>query len=210
MRRLSDFDAVTIDAFGTLVELLDPVPELTAALHERGVACTTDQVARGVGAEFAYYRARTTEGADDVTLERLRHACTQVFLDAAEVDIGAASFTRTYVEALRFRPLPGVPEELDRLAARGVALAVVSNWDASLAETLRQLELDRYFAVVVTSAEAGVAKPDPRPFRLALERLGAEARRAVHVGDGTADEEGARAAGMAFVPAPLPGALGDA
>jgi FMN phosphatase YigB (HAD superfamily) len=40
-------------------------------------------------------------------------------------------------------------------------------------------------------------------FRLALERLGVSAGRALHVGDGDADRDGAAAAGLAFEPAPL-------
>jgi HAD superfamily hydrolase (TIGR01509 family) len=56
---------------------------------------------------------------------------------------------------------------------------------------------------IVTSAEAGAAKPDPAIFRLALERLRVQPERALHVGDEPLDEEGARAAGMHFAPAPL-------
>jgi FMN phosphatase YigB (HAD superfamily) len=40
-------------------------------------------------------------------------------------------------------------------------------------------------------------------FALAVERLGAAPERTVHVGDARADEEGARAAGLRFEPAPL-------
>jgi HAD superfamily hydrolase (TIGR01509 family) len=56
---------------------------------------------------------------------------------------------------------------------------------------------------VVTSAEAGAPKPDPEPFHLALRRLAVAPERALHVGDSPADEEGARAAGLHFLPAPL-------
>jgi putative hydrolase of the HAD superfamily len=48
-----------------------------------------------------------------------------------------------------------------------------------------------------------VPKPDPAIFRLALERLGVSSERTLHVGDSDADEEGARAAGIAFTPAPV-------
>ena len=65
---------------------------------------------------------------------------------------------------------------------------------------LRRLGLD---ATVVTSAEAGAPKPAPAIFLLALKRLGVHPERAAHVGDSPADEEGARAAGMQFQPAPL-------
>ena len=84
-----------------------------------------------------------------------------------------------------------------------VALAVAANWDCSLRGHLERLGVDGLFSAVVTSAEAGAAKPDPAVLRLALERLGADPGRALHVGDEDVDEEAARAAGMRFAPAPL-------
>jgi HAD superfamily hydrolase (TIGR01549 family) len=87
-----------------------------------------------------------------------------------------------------------------RLEARGLALCVVSNWDCGLPEQLARLGLR---LPVVTSAEAGAAKPDPAVFRLALERLGVAPERALHVGDSPSDERGAAEAGMRFAPAPL-------
>ena len=56
---------------------------------------------------------------------------------------------------------------------------------------------------VVTSAQAGAPKPEPAVFTLALELLGVQPSRALHVGDSDSDEAGASAAGMHFAPAPL-------
>ena len=51
--------------------------------------------------------------------------------------------------------------------------------------------------VLVVSEEAGVAKPSPRIFEIALERVKVRAEDAVMVGDSwTNDVEGARAAGL--------------
>ena len=55
----------------------------------------------------------------------------------------------------------------------------------------------------MTTAEAGAPKPEPAVFRLALERLGVEPGRALHVGDEPGDEEGARRPGCASRRAPL-------
>ena len=64
---------------------------------------------------------------------------------------------------------------------------------------------------VVDSQVEGVEKPDPRIFRIALERLGVAASRALYVGDIRAvDEAGARAAGMHFVLIDPYGDYGDA
>jgi putative hydrolase of the HAD superfamily len=97
-----------------------------------------------------------------------------------------------------------VVDTIARLRALGLPLAVVSNWDETLPERLEAFDVD----VVVSSAEAGASKPDPAVFRLALERLGVRPERALHVGDSPADQEGARAAGMRFAPAPLAEAFG--
>jgi putative hydrolase of the HAD superfamily len=80
---------------------------------------------------------------------------------------------------------------------------VVSNWDIGLTEQLERLGVASLFTAIVTTAEAGAPKPEPAVFRLALEKLGVDAGRALHVGDEPGDEDGARAAGMQFAPTPL-------
>ena len=195
-------EAVTIDAFGTLVTLADPMDALVEALAARGVERTREQVAAGVRAEAAYYVPRSHEGRDEATLALLRRECARVFLAGADADaLDPEEFAPAFVGALRFVPVAGGVEACRTLGDRGVPAAVVSNWDIGLEQHVRGLGLS---LPVVTSAEAGAPKPDPSIFLLALERLGGIApERAVHVGDSPADEEGARAAGMAFRPAPL-------
>ena len=199
----ADLDAVTIDAFGTLVTLRNPVDTLRQALRERGVERTPEHIAAAFAEEGRYYRERSYEGADEARLALLRRDCAAVFLDALEADLDPREFARPYVEALEFEPVPGAAEAVSELERLGLRLAVVSNWDIALWGYLEQLGLADHFATVVTSAETGAPKPDPRIFELALERLRVRPERALHVGDSEADEEGARAAGMAFAPAPL-------
>jgi putative hydrolase of the HAD superfamily len=191
MGELADVDAVTIDAMGTLVRLSDPVPRLAA------VAAVDEEAARrGFAAEVAHYLPRAHEGRDGATLAALRADCTAVFNEHAGASLSAAQF----MGAIVFEPEPGALEAVRRLKRLGIALCVVSNWDVGLEEHLRALGLR---LPVVTSAEAGAPKPDPAVFRLALERLGVDAARALHVGDSPSDEQGAAAAGMRFAPAPL-------
>src|SRR4029077_14737738 len=98
---------------------------------------------------------------------------------------------------LRFRLYPEVPATLALLRARGLRLVVVSNWDVSLAPTLRGLGLGGVLDAVVTSAQVGAAKPAPEVFHAALDRLGICAGEALHVGDDPhLDVAGARAAGV--------------
>jgi len=91
----------------------------------------------------------------------------------------------------------GVAESLARLRAGGLRLAVVSNANGTLGALLDRLGLAPAFDAILDSVVEGVEKPDPRIFRLALERLGAEAGEAAHVGDlYHVDVVGARAAGV--------------
>jgi putative hydrolase of the HAD superfamily len=94
---------------------------------------------------------------------------------------------------------PEVPRALEALRAR-YRFAVVSNANGTVREKLRRVGLAGYFDVILDSHEEGVEKPDPRIFRIALERLGASAEEAVHVGDFYhIDVVGARAAGVRAV-----------
>lgn len=196
--------AVTIDAYGTLVALRDPVPALVSALREHGVERSHDEVREAFHAEVAYYVPRSHEGRDEATLALLRRDCASVFLQAARATLDPGAFVSDFVTSLEFELVPGALEAIARLREAGVGIAVVSNWDIALHEHLRQLGVE---LPIVTSAEAGAPKPEPAIFLLALERLGVSPADAVHIGDSPADEEGALAAGMGFEPAPLADAV---
>jgi putative hydrolase of the HAD superfamily len=89
---------------------------------------------------------------------------------------------------------------LDALRARGVRLAVISNFDGRLEGLLGELGLAAYFDAIHLSTRLGAEKPDPAIFRAALQFHGVEPERALHVGDRVeADVDGAIAAGMRAV-----------
>ena len=94
MGELTGLDAVTIDAYGTLVELVDPVPALQAALAARGVERDPGRVAAAFRAEVAYYRPRSVEGRDAESLAALRRDCAGVFLREAGADLDPAEFAQ--------------------------------------------------------------------------------------------------------------------
>jgi FMN phosphatase YigB (HAD superfamily) len=201
--RFAELDAVTIDAFGTLVELIDPVPALREALAARGLEHADEQIGEAFATEGRYYRAHIHEGADEEGLRELHARCAGVFLEALGEDLDPREFAPAYVGCLRFRAIDGVGPALDVLASRGLALAVVGNWDLTLHRWLDELELSRYFSIVLHASR----KPDPAGLHRALNALGVAPERALHIGDEPADEEAAVAAGMHYLPAPLPAAV---
>jgi putative hydrolase of the HAD superfamily len=201
MSRFADVDAVTIDGYGTLLELRDPIGHLDRELRERGIELPRDEIERGFDAEVAYYTAHNQDAGDEESLARLYVGCAAAFLDELGLELDPADFAHAY--PYEFQTLPGAAEAVQALAARGLTLAVVTNWDYGAREQLRRHGLEQHFRTIVVSAEIGARKPDPEPFRVALESLGVPPERTVHVGDHESDELGAAAAGLAFRPVPL-------
>jgi putative hydrolase of the HAD superfamily len=104
------------------------------------------------------------------------------------------------LEALEFRPYPDVLPALRELRERGATLVIASNWDCSLPDWLGPPGITQLVDGVVTSAEVGAPKPDPRVFERALAIAGVAPSEALHVGDTVNnDVEGAAAAGVRAV-----------
>ena len=205
MGRLStaELDAVTIDAYGTLVMLVDPVPELAAALSARDVTRERDVVAAGFRAEVTHYTTHSAEGHDEAGLAQLQRDCARVFLDAVDAELDAEEFAPVYAGAMQFELLPGVVAALEGLRSLGLELAVVANWDLTLHRLLDEVGLTPFFGAVVHAA----GKPSPGGLFRALSQLGIGASRAVHVGDDEVDRLAAEAAGMRVVVGSLPEAV---
>lgn len=208
---------VTLDALGTLLALEDPVPRLVAALGSRGATVSAGAARRALRAEIVYYRAHHDEAVDAAALDALRDRCTEVLRAALPEDArGVDDLRGALLASLRFRPYAEVGDVLADLRSAGKRLVVVSNWDVSLHDVLRETGLDALVDAAITSAEVGAAKPDGAIFAAALRLAGGMAPAdALHVGDSLeADLEGARRAGMAGVLVvrdgrPPPGAIPD-
>lgn len=115
----------------------------------------------------------------------VRDAARDVGIDAER----AETLLRRWGDAL---PWPDVPPVLARLD--GVTRFIVTNCSRRLG-TLAASRAGR-FDLVMTAEEAGAYKPDPRPYRAALERLGLEPAGVLFVAGSAHDVGGASRAGM--------------
>ena len=90
--------------------------------------------------------------------------------------------------------------ELVRRLRPAYRVGLLSNADRSLEERLRDgLRLDRLFDAVVVSGVVGIAKPDPRAYLLAAERLGLPPEACVFIDDAPRNVEAAREVGMTAI-----------
>jgi phosphoglycolate phosphatase len=97
----------------------------------------------------------------------------------------------------------GACEALERLAARGLVLGVVSSGDGERVRAeMASLGVARHFATAVCGGETARRKPHPEPLLVALERLGVPPSECAYVGDSPEDVAMARAAGAFAVGIP--------
>jgi putative hydrolase of the HAD superfamily len=97
-------------------------------------------------------------------------------------------------------PEPAAPAALAAARDAGLVTGVISNSNGSIASLLESLGFLPYLDFVLDSGVVGVEKPDPRIFRIALERAGVAPHAAVFVGDlYSIDVLGARAVGMSAI-----------
>ena len=209
--------AVTFDFWQTLA---DDAPDnlaaqtrlrleaLHAAVTEAGLALEPAEV------EAGYQQSQILLESRFWTLHRDPGFPEQVALVLECIAPGAAArvtgsawerLLRGYAEPiLRLPPVlcPGAADAVRGLAARGVALAVVSNTGRTPGSVLRRY-LERqglvgHFRALSFSDEVGARKPEAEIFRRALDKLGPLAPGEVaHIGDNPdADVDGARALGL--------------
>ena len=93
--------------------------------------------------------------------------------------------------------MEGAVESLERLAAAGLRLGLVTSGTRSRVERdLERLEVGGFFGVVVCGGDTVNRKPHPEPLLVALDRLGVAAGDAAYVGDSPEDVAMSRAAGV--------------
>ena len=136
---------------------------------------------------------------DEARRERFRRLLRQA--DADEGDLARASLlARTYREEYErgWCAVDGAVELLESLRARGTRIGIVTN--NIRAEQLLKLErcgLASLVDVLVTSEDAGIAKPEPAIFAKALRALDLSSDHTVMVGDvWDTDVAGALRAGL--------------
>ena len=199
-------EAVTFDATGTLFECPSLGTLYAETLNRHGVEISEREVSKWFpvawqeldclvqlgGDRFADH-PRDAKGFWEDLVARI---CALAGHDAPSA-FATAELFQVFARADAWRVFPEAVAALEGLRSAGLTLGVVSNWDQRLEPLLEDLGLAQYFSAIVTSADVGHAKPDPRIFSVATEALNIEPVQGLHVGDHRLqDFEGAASAGM--------------
>ncbi|HXZ07949.1 MAG TPA: HAD-IA family hydrolase [Paraburkholderia sp.] len=132
---------------------------------------------------------------------RLTYGCGQYvpyegLVRQAAQNVGLPEFAALALEAnwLQLAPWSGAVDVLRQLQPH-CKLAVVTNCSVRLGRHAASI-LPVQWDVVVTAEEAGAYKPDPKPYRLALDKLGIAADDAAFVAGSSYDMFGTSAVGL--------------
>jgi len=108
-------------------------------------------------------------------------------------------------------PIEGTVQILSELKAQGIRLYALTNMEAHTYPLRRErYGFLRWFEGTVVSSDEGIVKPDPRIFRLLLERYGLEAGSTLLIDDSERNIAAAGALGIATVLFHSPEALREA
>jgi HAD superfamily hydrolase (TIGR01509 family) len=178
-----DFDAILFDNDGVLVDT------------ERLYFQASREVLSGIGipldeADYVELFLRTARGAFHLATERGH--------DARAIDDLRAARDRRYLALISASDvvMPGVAELIPALASR-YRLAIVSSSEPEpFARAHARSGLLRHFELVLTREHYLNSKPDPEPYRRAVEQLGLAPARCLVIEDSERGLIAAKAAGL--------------
>jgi len=116
-----------------------------------------------------------------------------------ELIASAVEEKRRLTASRGFTPLPGAREAVERCGRRAPLAVVSGSSRAEIQDAIDGLGLRASFRFFLGSEDYRRGKPDPEPYRTAMERLGVEPGRCIVLEDAQPGVQAARAAGARVV-----------
>jgi 2-haloacid dehalogenase len=175
------YEVLSFDCYGTLVDWESGiVAGLRPVLRNHGVEVPDDEIL-ALHAQTEHRLQATSEKGRyfkyrDVLGEEVRQAGREWGFEPSASEVAALPDSVRY-----WLPFPDTVNALRALKGR-YKLAIISNIDDGLfALTSRYLEVE--FDYIITAEQAGTYKPSQNNFELALERIGTDPEKILHVAE---------------------------
>ena len=183
--------ACVFDAYGTLFDFASAAASCADVLGDKAARLT----ALWRDKQLAYSWLRAVQGRHDDFWQVTGDA-----LDFAMEALGIAHPAlreRLMGVYLRLSPFPEIADMLRRLRAGGMRMAILSNGSpAMLAPLVENAGIGGLLDAVLSVEEAGVYKPHPKVYQLAVDRLGVPAGEIAFLSSNGWDAWAASAFGM--------------
>lgn len=163
------------------------------------------------GIVICYRNVLTSHGYTEVTDEAIKRTIGKTLEESFSILTGVtdeellAGFRREYVQeanvhmTVNTRFFPETRTVLKELKERGARIGIISTkYRFRIHELLDQHFADNFMDIIVGGEDVQAAKPSPEGLLHAINRLNADKRQVLYIGDSTVDAETARAAGVDF------------
>lgn len=177
--------AVIFDCDGTLVDSLDVhLRTWRKAFEDLGIPFREEEIGKQFGKPGTAILSRVLPPGFHGKIAELTKSKRQHFAE----------------QLTSLKLCPGVEMVLKELRKRSIPMAVATSMSReSLHSSLRALEIEKYFDVVITAEDVNRGKPDPEMLLNAAEKLGEKPQNCLVVGDSVFDVLAAERAGMLVV-----------
>jgi 2-haloacid dehalogenase len=189
--KIEGIKACVFDAYGTLFDVHSAV-----AKHRERLGDIADQVSlvwRTKQLEYTWLRSLMRRHADfwQVTREALEFACEMHAVKDSEL---SAELMDAYLQLTCY---PEVPEALSALKKRGFVIAILSNGTPAMLEAaVKNSRLEAMIPHIFSVEAAGIFKPDPRVYQLAVDGLSFKPQEIIFQSSNAWDAAGAAAYGF--------------
>jgi 2-haloacid dehalogenase len=189
-------DAVIFDAYGTLLDVHSAMARHASRLGADWARLSAEWRTKQIEYTWVRSLAGPTQHRDFAALTEaaLRFVAARSAIDDPTL---IADLLAAYRELTTY---PEVPDMLADLRERGIARAILSNGTpAMLVDGVRAAGIDGLLDDVLSIERAGVFKPDPRVYQLAVDRFGVPAGRMAFVSSNPWDAFGALSFGFRVI-----------
>ena len=184
--------AVFFDLYQTLIHYQPTQEELQSqALNTMGFETTATALARPIltANEFIY-----TEMANRPLSKRSKQEIAELYTEYQRIVFKEAGIN---TDEKTIQKLLGMMQKIElnitlfddtlptltEIKKRGLTTGLISNIEKNMSETLQKLGIASKLDVIVTSMDAGAAKPQPEIFRYAMKKGNVQPEETVYVGD---------------------------
>ena len=189
--KITGIKACVFDAYGTLFDVHSAVGKHRARLGD--VADQVSAVWRTKQLEYTWLRSLMGRHADfwQVTREALDFAFEMHAVKDSELGAG---LMEAYLQLTCY---PEVPAALAELKERGFVIAILSNGTPAMLEAaVKNSRLEEVIPQIFSVETAGVFKPDPRVYQIAVDELSLKPQEIVFQSSNAWDAAGAAAFGL--------------
>ena len=189
--KISGIKACVFDAYGTLFDVHSAVGKHRERLGE--IADQVSAVWRTKQLEYTWLRSLMGRHADfwQVTRDALEFAFEMHAVKDSEL---SADLMDAYLQLTCY---PEVPEALSELNKRGFVIAILSNGTPAMLEAaVKNSRLEEIIPLIFSVETAGIFKPDPRVYQIAVDELRVKPEEIVFQSSNAWDAAGAAAYGF--------------